>query len=71
MKYFLFLALLALAACSTHTISITPGCVNATSTTMLYCPAATVTRIVDGNRTVDVLSGTAGVGAVVTEVLKP
>ena len=78
MKYVLFLAFLALAACSTHTISITPGCVNATSTALLYCPEATVIRVQDGNRTVDVLSEASGVGAVVqglghdaVEVMKP
>lgn len=78
MKYFLFLVLLALAACSTHTISITPGCVNATSTALLYCPEATVIRVQDGNRTVDVLGEASGVGAVVqslsddaVEVLQP
>lgn len=74
-----FLALLAvvvllallLLSCSTHTVSITPLGINATSTALLYCPEATVTRITDGNRTVDVLSETSGVGAVVQEVLKP
>ena len=78
MKYFLFLVLLALAACSTHTISIAPGCVNATSTALLYCPEATVIRVQDGNRTVDMLSEASGVGAVVqglghdaVEVMKP
>lgn len=78
MKYFLFLVLLALAACSTHTISITPWCVNATSTALLYCPEATVIRVQDGNRTVDMLSEASGVGAVVqglghdaVEVMKP
>ena len=78
MKYFLFLVLLALAACSAHTISITPGCVNATSTALLYCPEATVIRVQDGNRTVDVLGEASGVGAVVqglghdaVEVMRP
>lgn len=81
-----FLALLAVlilfailaAACSTHTISITPGCVNATSTALLYCPEASVIRVQDGNRTVDMLSEASGVGAVVqglghdaVEVMKP
>ena len=69
MKYFLFLVLLALAACSTHTISITPGCVNATSTATIYCPEATVIRVMDGNRTVDMIGESAGVGAAVTGVL--
>lgn len=67
------IVLLALwmCGCSTHTINITPHGVNATSTSLLYCPEATVTRITDGNRTVDVLSETSGVGAVVQGVLKP
>ena len=78
MKYFLFLVLLAIAACSTHTISITPGCVNATSTALLYCPEATVIRVQDGNRTVDVLGEASGVGPVLeslgnnaAEVMRP
>lgn len=78
MKYFLLLVLLALAACATHTITITPGCVNATSAALLYCPEATVIRIADGNRTVDMLSEASGVGAVVqglgnnaVEVMRP
>lgn len=78
MKYFLLLVLLALAACSSHTITITPGCVNATSTALLYCPEATVIRVVDGNLTVDMLSEASGVGAVVqglgnnaVEVMRP
>lgn len=54
-----------LFGCSTHTISITPGCVNATSSALLYCPEATVIPVVDGNRTVDMLSEASGVGAVV------
>lgn len=60
-----------LSGCSTHTISITPGCVNATSTALLYCPEATVIRVIDGNRTVDMIGESAGVGAVVTGVIKP
>ena len=71
MKYVLFLAFLALAACASHTISITPGCVNATSTATIYCPEATVIRVMDGNRTVDMIGESSGVGAVVTGVLKP
>ena len=78
MKYFLFLVLLALAACSTHTISITPGGVNATSAALFYCPEASVIRVQEGNRTVDMLSEASGVGAVVqglghdaVEVMKP
>ena len=64
MKYVLFLAFLALAACSSHIISITPGCVNATSTALIYCPEATVIRVQDGNRAVDLLSEASGVGPV-------
>jgi hypothetical protein len=67
-----------LFGCSTRAISITPGCVNATSTALLYCPEATVIRVVDGNRTVDMLGEASGVGAVVTglgnnavEVMRP
>ena len=78
MKYVLFLALLAIADCSTHTISITPGCVNATSTALLYCPEATVIRVQDGNRTVDMLGEASGVGPVLeslgnnaAEVMRP
>ena len=71
MKYFLFLAFLAIAACSTHTIIITPDGINATSTATIYCPEATVIRVIDGNRTVDMIGESSGVGAVVTGVLKP
>lgn len=73
-----FMLVVLLSACSTHTISITPGCVNATSSALLYCPEATVIRVVDGNRTVDMLSEASGVGAVVqglgdnaVEVMRP
>lgn len=66
-----FLLVVLLSGCSTHTISITPGCVNATSTATIYCPEATVIRVTDGNRTVDMIGESSGVGAVVTEVLKP
>ena len=62
-------AIVLLSGCSTHTISITPGCVNATSTATIYCPEATVIRVVDGNRTVDIIGESAGVGAAVTGVL--
>lgn len=65
------LAAMWLLGCATHTISISPTDINATSTTLLYCPSATVLRVHEGNRTVDILSNTSGVGAVVTEVLKP
>ena len=64
-------AIVLLSGCSTHTISITPGCVNATSTALLYCPEATVIRVMDGNRTVDMIGESSGVGATVTGVLKP
>ena len=64
-------AIVLLSGCSTHTISITPGCVNATSTATIYCPEATVVRVTDGNRTVDMIGESSGVGAVVTEALKP
>lgn len=62
-------AIVLLSGCSAHTISITPGCVNATSTAMIYCPEATVIRVIDGNRTVDMIGESSGVGAVVTGVL--
>lgn len=63
-------AIVLLSGCSTHTIRITPQGVNATSTALLYCPEATVLRVQDGNRTVDMLSEASGVGAVVTEVVR-
>lgn len=55
-----------LCSCAKHQVYITPQGVNATSSTLFYCPAATVLRVQDGNRTVDVLSEASGVGAVVT-----
>ena len=64
-------AIVLLSGCSTHTISITPDCVNATSTATIYCPEATVIRVTDGNRTIDMMSESSGVGTVVTEVLAP
>ena len=64
-------AIVLLSGCSTRTIIITPEGINATSSSFLYCPEATVTRISDGNRTADMVGETSGVGAVVTEVLKP
>ena len=64
-------AIVLLSGCSTHTISVTPDCVNATSTSFLYCPEARVIRAMDGNRTVDMIGESAGVGAAVTGVLKP
>lgn len=70
--------LVLLPGCSMHTISITPGGVNATSAALFYCPEASVIRVQDGNRTVDMLSEASGVGAVVqglghdaVEVMKP
>ena len=55
-----------MGGCSTRSIVITDGMINATSTTLLYCPEATVTRVKDGNRTVD----TSGVETGVGETLK-
>ena len=70
--------LVFLPGCSMHTISITPQGVNATSAALFYCPEASVIRVQDGNRTVDMLSEASGVGAVVqglghdaVEVMKP
>ena len=51
-----------LASCSMHVVNITPGSVNATSAALLYCPEASVIRVQDGNRTVDMLSDESGVG---------
>lgn len=50
------------AGCSTRSIVITQGTINATSTTLLYCPEASVTHVVDGNRTVDTSGVETGVG---------
>lgn len=55
-------AIVLLSGCSHRAIVITPGMVNATSTTLLYCPEATVTRVQDGNRTVDMVGDGSGVG---------
>ena len=70
--------LVFLPGCSIHMINITPGNVNATSAALFYCPEASVIRVQDGNRTVDMLSEASGVGAVVqglghdaVEVLQP
>ena len=70
--------LVFLPGCSIHMINITPGNVNATSAALFYCPEASVIRVQDGNRTVDMLSEASGVGAVVqglghdaVEVMKP
>ena len=71
MKYATIAALLVLAACSTHTISIGPDSINATSMSFLYCPEARIIRAQDGKRTVDMVGESAGVGAAVTGVLKP
>ena len=71
MKYILMLTLLAMAGCSTRSIVITPdGSINATASSFLYCPEASVTRIADGNRTADMVGETSGVGAVVTGVVE-
>lgn len=65
-------AIVLLSGCSTRTITIMPdGGINATSSSFLYCPEATVTQVHGGNRTVDMVGETSGVGAVVTGVLKP
>ena len=72
MRLFAMLVIsLLLAGCSTHTVSITPEGVNATSTSFLYCPEARIIRAQDGKRSVDMVGEASGVGAVVTEVLKP
>lgn len=62
--------LFILTGCSTHTITITPQGVNATSSAFVYCPEATVIRVQDGNRTVDMLGEASGVGAVVQGVMR-
>lgn len=67
----LVLVALILFGCSTRTIIITPDGINATPSSFLYCPEATVTRISDGSQTADMVGETSGVGAVVTEALKP
>ena len=62
MRYFILMAaIVALAACSTHTIQ-TPV-VNATSSAFLYCPEALVIQL-DGKR-VNLGAESSGVGAVV------
>ena len=71
MRYLFLFSVLAIAGCSTHTISITPEGVNATSTSFLYCPEARIIRAQDGKRSVDMVGEASGVGAVVTGVLKP
>ena len=70
--------LVFLPGCSIHMINITPGNVNATSAALFYCPEASVIRVQDGNRTVDMLSEASGVGAVMeslgnnaAEVMRP
>jgi len=67
MKYIILL--LALCACSTRSVIITPDSVNATSSSFLYCPEATVTRIADGNRTVDMIGSESGVGETLTGIV--
>lgn len=71
MKYTIVALLLALPACSTHTISIGPDSINASSTSFLYCPEARIIRAQDGKRTVDMVGEASGVGAVMTGVLTP
>ena len=56
--------------CSTRSIVIAQDGINATSTTLLYCPEASVTRLVDGNRTVDMIGETAGVGATLQGIVE-
>ena len=68
MKYTILL--LALCACSSRSIIITPGMVNATATTLLYCPEASVTRVAEGNRTVDMVGEESGVGNAIIGVLE-
>lgn len=68
MKYIIIL--LALCACSARMITITPDCINATSTTLLYCPEASVTRVVDGNRTVDMVGSESGVGETIQGIVE-
>lgn len=67
----ILILLLALAGCSTHTISIGPDSINASSTSFLYCPEARIIRAQDGKRTVDMVGEASGVGAVMTGVLTP
>lgn len=64
------LILLALCACSTRSIIITQDGINATATTLLYCPEATVTRAQDGNRTVDMIGSESGVGETLTGIVE-
>ena len=71
MRSAILFLILALAGCSTHTISIGPDSINATSTSFLYCPEARIIRAQDGKRTVDMVGEASGVGAVVTGVLTP
>jgi hypothetical protein len=52
----------SITGCSTRSIVITSDMIDATSTTLLYCPEASVTRVVDGNRTVDTSGVETGVG---------
>lgn len=71
MRSAIVLLCIVLAGCSTHTISIGPDSINATSTSFLYCPEARVIRAQDGKRSIDMVGEASGVGAVVTEVLHP
>jgi hypothetical protein len=67
---FVILCVALLTSCSTRSIVITPGCVNATSSAFLYCPEASVVRIADGNRTVDMVGAESGVGKALTGMLE-
>lgn len=68
MRYIIIL--LALCACSTRSIVITPDSINATSSAFLYCPEASVTRVQDGNRTVDMVGTESGVGKTLTGIVE-
>lgn len=78
MRYAILIMLaLLLTACSIKTYTSPEG-VKVTSGSFIYCPEASVTRVQDGNRTVDMMGETSGVGAAVqslghdaAEVFKP
>lgn len=66
------LACMISSSCATRTVSISPdGTMNATSTVLLYCPAAEATKLTDGNRAAETLSDSSGVGSVIKELLEP
>lgn len=79
MTALVFAAIIATQGCSTRTLVVMPdGTINATVTSLLYCPEATVIRVQDGNRTVDVMGEASGVGPVLeslgnnaAEVMRP